>query len=113
MAQLGARLNGIQEVEGSIPFGSTNRLMRARRAGNRPFCFYCFGVIFMRHYYSTVDGIILTHSDLYVLDEQRMVCTRFKRLNETGFDYAEETLPFASFNKTYRFSEDELFELAD
>ena len=25
VAQLGERLNGIQEVEGSIPFGSTNR----------------------------------------------------------------------------------------
>ena len=28
VAQLGERLNGIQEVDGSIPFGSTNRISR-------------------------------------------------------------------------------------
>jgi hypothetical protein len=30
VAQLGERLNGIQEVEGSIPFGSTKSLMQIR-----------------------------------------------------------------------------------
>ena len=30
VAQLGARLNGIQEVEGSIPFGSTTHFMWAK-----------------------------------------------------------------------------------
>jgi hypothetical protein len=30
VAQLGERLNGIQEVDGSIPFGSTNRIKQLR-----------------------------------------------------------------------------------
>ena len=36
VAQLGERLNGIQEVDGSIPFGSTNRPWPAPRARHRP-----------------------------------------------------------------------------
>jgi hypothetical protein len=30
VAQLGERLNGIQEVDGSIPFGSTNQVNKLR-----------------------------------------------------------------------------------
>jgi hypothetical protein len=33
IAQLGERLNGIQEVDGSIPFGSTNTLKTPAHAG--------------------------------------------------------------------------------
>ena len=32
VAQLGERLNGIQEVDGSIPFGSTNKVNRLQGA---------------------------------------------------------------------------------
>jgi hypothetical protein len=67
----------------------------------------------MKHYYSTVDGVVLTHSDLTVAENQRVVYARFERPNKNGFDFAEGSLPFCSFNKTYGFSEDELFELAD
>ena len=67
----------------------------------------------MKHYYSTVNDISLTHSDLTVTDNQRIVYTRFERPNENGFDFAEGSLPFTSFSKTYGFTEDELFELAD
>ena len=67
----------------------------------------------MKHYYSTVNGVILTHSDLTTIDNQRVVYTRFERPNENGFDFAEGTLPFCAFDKTYGFSEDELFDLAD
>jgi hypothetical protein len=77
-------------------------------------CFF-IGVeaIIMKHYYSTVDGIMLTHSDLLITDNQRVVYARFERPNENGFDFAEGMLPFSSFYKTFGFSEDELFELAD
>ncbi len=34
VAQLGERLNGIQEVDGSIPFGSTNRISNLAAAAN-------------------------------------------------------------------------------
>ena len=67
----------------------------------------------MKNYYSKVNDIVLTHSDMTIEDNQRVVYTRFERPRENGFDFAESTLPFCSFNKTYGFSEDELFELAD
>jgi hypothetical protein len=67
----------------------------------------------MKNYYSTVNGVVLTHSDLTVSENQRVVYARFERPNETGFDFAECDLPFCSFSKTYGFSENELFELAD
>ena len=67
----------------------------------------------MKHYYSTVDGIVLTHSDMITSDNQRIVLTRFERPNENGFDFAEGALPFCSFSKAYGFSEDELFALGD
>jgi len=57
----------------------------------------------MRHYYSTVDSVALTHSEMTVTDNQRVVYTRFERPNENGFDFAEGTLPFTSFSKTYGF----------
>jgi hypothetical protein len=42
VAQLGERLNGIQEVIGSIPFGSTNQIERFAPTGNgRRFRFVC------------------------------------------------------------------------
>ena len=67
----------------------------------------------MKHYYSTVDGIILTHSDMLSNNNERIVYTRFERPNEKGFDFAEASLPFCAFNKSFGFSEDELFSLAD
>jgi len=47
------------------------------------------------------------------VDNQRVVYARFERPNGNGFDFAEGTIPFCCFSKTYGFSEDELFELAD
>ncbi len=44
VAQLGERLNGIQEVEGSTPFGSTNRISSLRPAERR--------VVFVRQSYN-------------------------------------------------------------
>jgi len=41
------------------------------------------------------------------------VYIRFERPNKNGFDFAEGAVPFSTFHKTYGFSEDELFELAD
>ena len=65
----------------------------------------------MKHYYSTVDDIILTHSDMVFEDHSHYVTFRFERANENGFDYAEGVLPCCAFNKLYGFSEDEVFEL--
>ena len=67
----------------------------------------------MRHYYSTVDGVVLTHSDMMTDVNSRRVIVRFERASSTGFDFAEGMLPECVFNKTYGFSEDELFDLSD
>ena len=45
IAQLGERLNGIQEVGGSIPPGSTNSVV---------FVTHCVKVHFLKHYSSTI-----------------------------------------------------------
>ena len=42
VAQLGERLNGIQEVDGSIPFGSTN--LHRGAAENPPVCLPTLGI---------------------------------------------------------------------
>ena len=67
----------------------------------------------MKHYYSTVDRVVLTHSDLIDENNHRRVSVRFERPSEKGFDFAEGALPVCCFTKTYGFSEDELLELAD
>ena len=67
----------------------------------------------MKHYYSTVDEVILAHSDMLIEDGGRRVYVRFERPAANGFDFAEGVLPESVFTKCYGFSEDELFDLAD
>jgi len=67
----------------------------------------------MKNYYSTVNSVVLTHSDMLLEDHARRVYVRFERPNEHGFDFAEGLLPENVFTKTYGFSEDELFDLQD
>ena len=67
----------------------------------------------MKHYYSTVDGIILTHSDMLNENHSRRVRVRFERPNEKGFDFAEGVLPECIFTKMSGFSENEVFDLLD
>ena len=67
----------------------------------------------MKNYYSTVDNVVLTHSDMLREDHTRRVYVRFERPNDHGFDFAEGILPENIFTKTCGFSEDELFDLQD
>ena len=67
----------------------------------------------MKHYYSTVHDVVLTHSDMQKSGDGRHVGVRFERANEHGFDFAEGLLPECTFQKTSGFTEDELFELTD
>ena len=67
----------------------------------------------MKNYYSTVDDIILTHSDMIYENNARSVIVRFERTNGNGFDFAEGLLPECVFTKLSGFSEDEIFELKD
>lgn len=63
-------------------------------------------------YYSTVDKIITTHSEIIEENGMDVVHIRFERPNnKNGFDFAEGKIPHFSFDKSYGFSEDELLHL--
>lgn len=66
----------------------------------------------MKNYYSTVDNIVLTFSDIEENNGFDEITVYFERPNNNnGFDFAEGKLPNNMFYKTYGFSEDELLEL--
>lgn len=65
----------------------------------------------MKNYYSTVDNIVLTFSDIEEKNGFDEITVYFERPNETSFDFAEGKLPNNMFYKTYGFSEDELLQL--
>ncbi len=66
----------------------------------------------MKNYYSTVDNIILTFSDIEEKNGFDRITVYFERLNANGnFDFAEGNLPENRFYKTYGFSEDELMQM--
>ena len=67
----------------------------------------------MKNYYSTVDGIILTFSNIEEINDFDSITVRFERARANSFDYAEGKLPNNIFYKSYGFSEDELMELED
>ena len=67
----------------------------------------------MKNYYSTLDGVVLTFSNIEEIDEFDSIAVRFERINKSGFDFAEGKLPNNIFYKSYGFSEDELMELED
>lgn len=66
-------------------------------------------------YYSTVNEIVMMHGALET-DEYSTPCVRvrFERPNQNnGFDFAEGKIPHYKFQKTFGFSEDELFKLRE
>ena len=65
----------------------------------------------MENYYSTVDNITMTFSNIQEKNGFDEIVVRFERPNGYGFDFAEGKLPNNMFHKSYGFSEDELLEL--
>jgi hypothetical protein len=64
----------------------------------------------MKHYFSTVNNVVLTHSDMESTAMGRKVRVYFERSNNEEFDFAEGELPAAEFSKTYGFSQNELLQ---
>lgn len=66
----------------------------------------------MKNYYSTIDNIVLTFSDI---EEDstgfETITFRFERPNDKGFDFAEGKLPENQIYKSYGFSEDEMMQM--
>lgn len=70
------------------------------------------GVDIVKNYYSTVDNIMLTFSNVQdTVQGFEEISVYFERPNENGFDFAEGKLPNTLFYKSYGFSEDELMDL--
>ncbi|MDR3013551.1 MAG: hypothetical protein LBU70_10175 [Chitinispirillales bacterium] len=69
----------------------------------------------MKHYFSTFDNIVLTHSDMEYGDGGRKVRVYFERpgkdTGSTEFDFAEGDIPSFEFRKSYGFSQSELLRL--
>lgn len=65
----------------------------------------------MKNYYSTMDNIVLTFSNIEKVNEFDSITVLFERANKNGFDFVEGKLPNNIFYKSYGFSEDELMEL--
>lgn len=66
----------------------------------------------MKNYYSTVDNIVMTFSNIEERNGFDEITVRFERAREEGgFDFAEGKLPENVFLKCYGFSENELFKL--
>jgi len=65
----------------------------------------------MKNYYSTMDDIVLTFSNIEKVNEFDSITVLFERTNKNGFDFAEGKLPNNIFYKSYGFSEDELMDL--
>jgi hypothetical protein len=65
----------------------------------------------MKNYYSTVDNVVLTFSNIEQdKDGFETIRAYFERPNDNGFDFSEWNLP-ACFNyKVYGFSEDEILK---
>ena len=65
----------------------------------------------MRNYYSTINNVILTFSDIKTNENGfETILARFERSNESGFDFTEWKLPCICNIKTFGFSEDEIME---
>lgn len=68
----------------------------------------------MKNYYSTIDGIRLTFSDIEEdKDGFDVITFYFERENATGFDFAEGKLPENRIYKSCGFTEDELLSLQE
>jgi len=68
----------------------------------------------MKHYYSTIDGIVTTFSDIHrsaLRGESILVC--MERANAHGFDTAEFLLPSITCTKYSGFNEEERAKLTE
>lgn len=68
--------------------------------------------MYMRYYYSTVDGVVLTHTGIEEKNYLETIILHFEKANGRGsFNIAELVLPNYNFTKIIGFTEDEAFQL--
>ncbi|MEG0900363.1 MAG: hypothetical protein RSF40_11725 [Oscillospiraceae bacterium] len=64
----------------------------------------------MCNYYSTINSVVLTFSNILEENGIDVVNVRFERPNDKGFDFAQGKIPHFIFNQTCGFTEDELLQ---
>ena len=65
----------------------------------------------MMYYYSTVNNIVMTHSEVMEKDGFDIVKVHFERPGDNGFDFHDLTLPGEIIYKSFGFSEEEMIKL--
>ncbi len=66
----------------------------------------------MKNYYSTVDNVVITFSNIEEKNGFDEITVYFERPNDKdGFDFAEGKLPNNMIYKSYGFSQEELMEI--
>jgi hypothetical protein len=63
------------------------------------------------YYYSTVNGIVMTHSELFEEYGFDFVNVHFERPNENGFDFLDLKIPGEIVGRSFGFSDDEILKL--
>lgn len=64
----------------------------------------------MSYYYSTVNGITMSHSEVLDKNGFESVMTHFERPNNSGFDFLDIELPGMIIIRSFGFSEDEIMD---
>lgn len=67
----------------------------------------------MSYYYSTVNGIIMNHSEVIDKNGFDTVLVHFERPNKNGFDFLDMELPGNNVYKSFGFSEDDILDLKE
>ena len=65
----------------------------------------------MMYYYSTVNNIVMTHSEVMEKDGFDIVKVHFERPGDNVFDFIDLTLPWEIIYKSFGFSEEEMIKL--
>ena len=67
----------------------------------------------MSYYYSTVNGIIMNHSEVIDKNGFEAVRVHFERPNGKGFDFLDMELPGCNVYKSFGFSDDDILDLKE
>lgn len=67
----------------------------------------------MNYYYSTVNGIVMNHSEVIEKNGFDSVMVHFERPNGNGFDFLDMELPGGIVHKSFGFSEDDTLDLKE
>ena len=65
----------------------------------------------MMYYYSTVNDVVMTHSEILEKDGFEIIKVHFERPGENDFNFLDMILPGEMVQKAYGFSETEILKM--